>query len=144
MQERNACPYLAAWSKGVCLYVTCFLLCMISVNWPRLGPLKLRDAGSFHHIHAPCLTHSQALQAVVMLLLLLISCICIIATVGQMICRSSCRLSNAKSHGMPMCSSAECAPTGAMLTSCSDIDSCMYCKLMHKNSKAHVLFNSKQ
>jgi len=65
---------------------------------------------------------------------------------GQMVCWNSCKLSSVKSHGMPMCSSAECAPTGAILTSGSgsDIGFCMYCKLMRKNDKAHKLFNSKQ
>jgi len=91
----------------------------------EVGPWKLHAARSLHHICAACMALPQAPRAVVMLLVPLSSCICIIETVGQLICWSSCKLSNAESHGMPVCSSAECAPTGAMLTSYSHMYFCM-------------------
>ena len=58
----------------------------------ELGPFKLHDAESFHLIHAPFCTVPQAQRALVMSLVLLSSCIGIIAIVAQIKqCWSSCK-----------------------------------------------------
>jgi hypothetical protein len=96
----------------------------------EVGPWKLHAARRLHHIYAACLTLPQTPRAVVVLLVLLSACICIIETIGQMICWSSCKLSNVESHGMPMCSSASvhlpvpCSHVAVTCTSACSASSC--------------------